>query len=50
MNQNGGFGNDDYDVMNKSCNTFTAALSKRYFRYFKIITNRYYNLKIALII
>ena len=29
MNENGGFGNDEYDVMNNSCNTFTAALSKR---------------------
>ena len=29
MNQNRGFGNDQYDVMNNSCNTFTAALAKR---------------------
>ena len=29
MHQSGGFGNNEYDVMNNSCNTFTAALSKR---------------------
>ena len=35
MNENGGFGNDEYDIMNNSCNTFTAALSKRYVNMYK---------------
>ena len=29
MNQYGGFAYSDYDVMDKSCNTFTYQLSKR---------------------